>query len=790
MSRVRDVQPSPPQRGLTSPSRFDQRADLSNNKMASVSPETSAGSVSAGLKNESGPHLSDQQEPQDPDGEPLSVKERLAMYQAALKKETGAATSCVAVMEESEACSLPGGLASVKRQFESQQFASSSSSSSHSHSTVTQHQYQQRSVQAMSASSETLVRSSDVNQTSFQNQQEVTRQQQHHAVQQDSVAAGYGSHYNETVTVVGGEDLPAFSTHALKTQYEKTIEEATPSKQVKKIRVPDSELCVACRKRVYPMEALIADKQTFHKSCFCCQHCQGKLSLGNYASLHGRMYCKPHFKQLFKAKGNYDEGFGQKPHKELWNSKTQLPNANPAHTTTIKSPTPKKRSPDPKRTTATTSTTATPTKTEPPTVANEPSEENKTAASKITVVWPPQTDSPKKSFSVEEDVKLVKPAWPPQEGDAEAKNSEDPRRSQDIGHAQNDNNAAVKTENGHQHEKHPVPPSPVKEANTAGNTEPPIKEKTQGGKEEGGKVEDKQVTGKEEQGGGKDVEVKKKEEEEKVEKKVTAHSEQNGAGPPREMENGQAAKATADEAVKVTAIDGETAVAPAEGKATNENGNNNNNNNNNSIPPEQHQDATSGGRGRRESAGDRLLPFTDSGGGDGGAFHSEQPDDQLPWMPNHVLRMAQRDDAFVTESAKCSDADLGVFELRGVVEFDEVATADEERPTDSLGESFTGSKVTASGFLEDIFAGLNTSDLLCDFDCEAFAGETTATATATVTSPTSRAALEDLLDFGAWGVEDGVGGDLDSSRGALGEDGSLTVEEQIKKNRYYDDSDD
>ena len=39
------------------------------------------------------------------------------------------------------------------------------------------------------------------------------------------------------VTVVGGEDLPAFSTHALKTQYEKTIEEATPSKQVK-VRKP------------------------------------------------------------------------------------------------------------------------------------------------------------------------------------------------------------------------------------------------------------------------------------------------------------------------------------------------------------------------------------------------------------------------------------------------------------------------------------------------------------------------------------------------------------------------
>uniref|UniRef100_A0A4W5NC18 LIM zinc-binding domain-containing protein n=1 Tax=Hucho hucho TaxID=62062 RepID=A0A4W5NC18_9TELE len=82
--------------------------------------------------------------------------------------------------------------------------------------------------------------------------------------------------------------------------------------------IPESELCTVCRKRVYPMECLIADKHNFHKSCFRCEHCSGKLSLGNYASLHGRMYCKPHFKQLFKSKGNYDEGFGQTPHKDLW----------------------------------------------------------------------------------------------------------------------------------------------------------------------------------------------------------------------------------------------------------------------------------------------------------------------------------------------------------------------------------------------------------------------------------------------------------------------------------------
>uniref|UniRef100_A0A3B3Q995 LIM zinc-binding domain-containing protein n=1 Tax=Paramormyrops kingsleyae TaxID=1676925 RepID=A0A3B3Q995_9TELE len=83
-----------------------------------------------------------------------------------------------------------------------------------------------------------------------------------------------------------------------------------------------TELCSVCRKRVYPMESLIADKQNFHKTCFRCEHCGGKLSLGNYASLHGHMFCTPHYKQLFKSKGNYDEGFGQKPHKEVVGRKT------------------------------------------------------------------------------------------------------------------------------------------------------------------------------------------------------------------------------------------------------------------------------------------------------------------------------------------------------------------------------------------------------------------------------------------------------------------------------------
>lgn len=44
-------------------------------------------------------------------------------------------------------------------------------------------------------------------------------------------------------------------------------------------------------------------------------------SLGSYAALQGEFYCKPHFQQLFKSKGNYDEGFGRRQYKELWASK-------------------------------------------------------------------------------------------------------------------------------------------------------------------------------------------------------------------------------------------------------------------------------------------------------------------------------------------------------------------------------------------------------------------------------------------------------------------------------------
>uniref|UniRef100_A0A673HJT6 LIM zinc-binding domain-containing protein n=1 Tax=Sinocyclocheilus rhinocerous TaxID=307959 RepID=A0A673HJT6_9TELE len=89
-----------------------------------------------------------------------------------------------------------------------------------------------------------------------------------------------------------------------------------------KLHLPVHERCVSCLKTVYPLEKLVANQQVYHKSCFRCAFCSTKLSLGTYASLHGDIYCKPHFSQLFKSKGNYDEGFGHRPHKEMWTPRT------------------------------------------------------------------------------------------------------------------------------------------------------------------------------------------------------------------------------------------------------------------------------------------------------------------------------------------------------------------------------------------------------------------------------------------------------------------------------------
>lgn len=71
-----------------------------------------------------------------------------------------------------------------------------------------------------------------------------------------------------------------------------------------------------CTKAVYATERIQVETKVFHRNCFRCDHCKGAetsfelgfiidrlfsgyLKLGSYASLDGKYFCKPHFKQLF-----------------------------------------------------------------------------------------------------------------------------------------------------------------------------------------------------------------------------------------------------------------------------------------------------------------------------------------------------------------------------------------------------------------------------------------------------------------------------------------------------------
>uniref|UniRef100_A0A8C8DV32 LIM domain and actin binding 1a n=1 Tax=Oryzias sinensis TaxID=183150 RepID=A0A8C8DV32_9TELE len=198
------------------------------------------------------------------------------------------------------------------------------------------------------------------------------------------------------------------------------------SKTPKGFRPPARETCVTCQKTVYPLERLVANQHVYHSSCFRCSHCNTKLSLVNYASLHNVVYCKPHFCQLFKAKGNYDEGFGHRPHKELWESKGDGVDSSPQSSCAGK-PRPQSPAPD----------------LESPSVEETPlakvnilmasmearSHESSEKADRppetrrLKISWPPRTEpedvSPQSTSSAASEIsstgKPIRAKWPPEE---------------------------------------------------------------------------------------------------------------------------------------------------------------------------------------------------------------------------------------------------------------------------------------------------------------------------------------------------------------------------------------
>nr|XP_040057325.1 xin actin-binding repeat-containing protein 2 [Gasterosteus aculeatus aculeatus]XP_040057326.1 xin actin-binding repeat-containing protein 2 [Gasterosteus aculeatus aculeatus] len=120
-------------------------------------------------------------------------------------------------MEETEVCSLPGGLASVRKQFETRETATSHN--------VTQFHFHHRTVQEMSNSEVTTSSSS---RQVVQGRQQQSLNQEAMVSYSDSNLTSSFDHQNETE-----EEFPRFTTKELRAHFEKTIEEAAAHKPIK-----------------------------------------------------------------------------------------------------------------------------------------------------------------------------------------------------------------------------------------------------------------------------------------------------------------------------------------------------------------------------------------------------------------------------------------------------------------------------------------------------------------------------------------------------------------------------
>lgn len=147
------------------------------------------------------------------------------------------------------------------------------------------------------------------------------------------------------------------------------------------------------------------------------------------------------------------------------------------------------------------------------------------------------------------------------------------------------------------------------------------------------------------------------------------------------------------------------------------------------------------------------------------AAHSKE----AKWMPSEVMPLAQSEDACTPPGAKCTE-DTGCH-------------SDTDFFAGTAGDAFSCKdrqpKISTSSFLEDIFAGLSTSgsSLLSDLKSDIFGPSAAETL--------QGSAPDDLLDF----ETEERGGGVKSGDGALSDE-ELTVEEQIKRNRYYNDDSD
>jgi len=111
-----------------------------------------------------------------------------------------------------------------------------------------------------------------------------------------------GAHDNVVITLI----KDTISDTPLPTPDKSPVKQNARTKGFESEVVGVNEKCAACSKTVYPAERLGAAGKVYHESCFTCSSCKGKLRPADFCSVNGKIFCKPHYTQLFQSKGGYD----------------------------------------------------------------------------------------------------------------------------------------------------------------------------------------------------------------------------------------------------------------------------------------------------------------------------------------------------------------------------------------------------------------------------------------------------------------------------------------------------
>ncbi|XP_020290731.1 uncharacterized protein LOC109858150 isoform X9 [Pseudomyrmex gracilis] len=134
------------------------------------------------------------------------------------------------------------------------------------------------------------------------------------------------NHHIAEIEMAQGEQASIESASSLRARFESLGSQTNESPRTPKVKVNRfveiqtacTDVCESCQKKVYPLEKIETNNKIFHKQCFRCLQCNCILRMDSFTLNNGKVYCIPHFKQLFITRGNYDEGFGVDPHKNKW----------------------------------------------------------------------------------------------------------------------------------------------------------------------------------------------------------------------------------------------------------------------------------------------------------------------------------------------------------------------------------------------------------------------------------------------------------------------------------------